>query len=103
MSFNRENVVWQSSDGTWSRGFFTVHEMWDVEDFDPEWDVEYDTSTFEWASVGHATEEAAYAAWDGANPGGSTVLEWTADPGTQARCARYDVMAADLRERAARR
>ena len=69
MSFNRENVTWQAPDGTWSLGFFEV--TWTGED--PEWDVEYG-SKFCWVTTGHATEDAAYAAWDGANPGGGDVM-----------------------------
>lgn len=100
MSFNRENVAWQSQDGTWNRGFYEV--LWVGED--PEWDVEYG-SDFEWVTTGHATEEASWAAWDGANPGGGWVVahsEETAD-----ECARYDKLAAacpstDATRRAAR-
>lgn len=73
MSFNRENVVWQSADGTWGRGFYESYSVgsYDDDDYDPEWDVDYDYDTFAWVSVGHATEEAARASWDGANPGTS--------------------------------
>ena len=68
MSFSRENVIWQSANGTWNRGFFSAHVWGD----DPEWDVEY-SDDFEWVSTGHPTEEAAWASWDGANPGGGWV------------------------------
>ena len=87
MSFNRENVVWQSEDGTWNRGFYEV--VWTGDD--PEWDVEYG-SDFEWVSTGHATEEAACNSWDGANPGGHWSVDYT--PETAAECARYDEKAA---------
>ena len=66
MSRNRENVVWPSRNGTWSRGFFDYYQTCD----DPEWDVEYDYDTFMWCSTGHPTMEAACAAWRGSNPGG---------------------------------
>ena len=56
MSFHRENVIWESADGTWSRGFFRVRWTGD----DPEWDVEYDYGSFEWVSTGHASERAAH-------------------------------------------
>lgn len=69
MSVNRENVVWKTRDNTWSIGFF---DFWQTGD-DYEWDVEYDHSTFNWCSTGHATKDEAEAAWRGANPGGSTV------------------------------
>lgn len=76
MSFNRENVVWQSANGTWNIGFYTVHESfwsYDDDDYDPEWDVNYDYDSFEWASTGHASKEDAYRAWKGANPGAFSV------------------------------
>lgn len=38
MSVNRENVIWQSADGTWNRGFY-AYDTWGE---DHEWDVEYD-------------------------------------------------------------
>jgi hypothetical protein len=71
MSCNRENVIWKSRDGTWGRGFY---DYWQTGE-DHEWDVEYDYSRFNFASVGHPSEEAAHASWHGANPGGSTIYE----------------------------
>lgn len=68
MSFHRENVVWQSADGTWNRGLYTAHEQFWVDNVDPEWDVDYDYSSFEWASTGHPTKQSAIDSWDGANP-----------------------------------
>ena len=75
MSYHRENVIWQSADGTWGRGFYENYptKSYDDDDYDSEWDVEYDYDRFSWVSVGHPTEQAAGASWDGANPGGSTV------------------------------
>lgn len=77
MSVNRENVTWQTEDGRWSIGF------WDFDyvggdDGDYEWDVEY-LDHFNFASTGHATEEAAYAAYtrENANPGGTVVYPWS--------------------------
>ncbi|HHH9443037.1 TPA: hypothetical protein ACP32N_005025 [Pseudomonas aeruginosa] len=70
MSFNRENVIWQSKDGTWNRAFY---EFWEDDtgddDFDPEWDVTYGED-FNWVSTGHLTLEAAEETWSGSNPGG---------------------------------
>ena len=40
---------------------------------DYEWDVEYDFSTFSWASGHHASQEEAIVSWHGANPGAHTV------------------------------
>lgn len=77
MSFNRENTIWQSPDGTWNRGFYEVFEMGSAfdEDHDPEWDVEYG-GDFWWVTIGHPTLESAHKAWDGANPGGYDELPY---------------------------
>lgn len=98
MSFHRENVIWQSPDGTWNLAFYRAHECWSSdEDYDPEWDVEYDYSSFSWLSRGHVSMDAARQSWNGANPGCSTEareasrvkeLESIADAYTQARHAR---------------
>ena len=91
MSFNRENVTWQSADGTWSTAFYVV--AWVDEDGDEEWDVEYDYSSFQtWNFAGRAsTADAAYrmATRNMANPGGTTVVPYT---GNQQECNRYDAM-----------
>lgn len=89
MSFHRENVIWQSKNGLWSRGFFAV--AWTDYDGDPEWDVEYDWDHFNWASTGHTTEDRAHQSWDGANPGGAIVVTWSEE--TADECASYDRMA----------
>ncbi len=91
MSFHRENVTWQSQDKTWSLGFFTVipGNTWD-EDYDPEWDVDYDFSSFEWVTSGHPTEDAAFEAWRGANPGGGSVVAYA---GHSKEAKAYDLMA----------
>lgn len=86
MSFHRENVIWESADGTWSRGFFRVRWTGD----DPEWDVEYDYGSFEWVSTGHASERAAHDSWRGSNPGGYDLVSYDNDPDL---CAEYDEMA----------
>lgn len=105
MSFNRENVVWQSGDGTWSRGFFTCYQL-DYsrdggDDPDPEWDVEYEHDSFQWASCGHPTEDAAVRSWNGANPRDCWTHEHSGGDDRLALC--YDVMAAELEDQGARR
>lgn len=70
MSLNRENVIWKS-EGKWYIGFFSC---W-VTGEDYEWDVDYDFSSFEWASGPHESGDEAMASWPGANPGGHTVYE----------------------------
>ena len=92
MSFHRENVIWQSADGKWSRGFYDFV----VTGEDPEWDVMY-LSTFNWVSVGHKTEEDANNAWDGANPGSMWVIAFDpSDPKSVPRAEEYDKLAKDF-------
>jgi len=75
MSFNRENIIWQSPDGTWNRGFFAVSWVDPSPDADPEWDVEYDYDDFEWLATGLGSEDAAWKSWKGANPGGYNLAD----------------------------
>jgi hypothetical protein len=75
VSVNRENVIWQSEDGTWSRGFYDYVTTGD----DYEWDVEY-LDSFMWVRTGLRSEDAAHDAWDGANPGGYSVARWSETP-----------------------
>lgn len=93
MSCNRENVLWQSKDGTWNRAFYECFDVGDPddEDWDYEWDVEYGED-FEWLSLGQATKDAAMNAWDGSNPGGWDECAYAGHP---AECDRYDVKAAE--------
>lgn len=81
MSHTRENTTWQSANGTWNIGFYEFHETGYGEDWDPEWDVEYNDDAFWFASTGHRTTDEAYAAYtrEHPNPGGTTVLEYTAE------------------------
>jgi hypothetical protein len=78
VSYNRENTVWQSRDGSWNVGFYDYVSTgsYDDEDFDPEWDVEY-LDNFSWVSADHPTQESASNAWDGANPGGSSIIPYS--------------------------
>lgn len=89
MSCNRENVVWKTSGGTWSIGFFAYHQYGD----DHEWDVEYDYSRFFWAATGYPSEQAAIAAWPGANPGAHLIIS---DPNAD-EVPSYDRMAEEYR------
>ena len=91
MSFYRENVVWESADGTWSRGFY--HVRWTGDD--PEWDVEYDFNSFDWVSTGHSDENAAHNSWRGANPGGYTEYPYE---GNEETCDEFDAMAEECGE-----
>jgi hypothetical protein len=79
VSKNRENVVWQSENGLWSIGFYTVlhpGNAWEDDDYDDEWDVDYDFDSFEWGNSGFSTVEAAMRSWNGPNPGGTTQISW---------------------------
>lgn len=93
MSFNRENVIWQSPDGTWNRAFFDHYSTasYDDDDYDPEWDVEY-TDSFEWVSTGHSTKSQAERSWGGANPGGQSTYEFGDD--TKDDIAEFELQAA---------
>jgi len=78
MSFNHENVVWQSKDGLWNIGLFkrvpTSENTWD-NDYDPEWDDDFDFSVFSYVRTGFGTEERAMAAYS-PNPGSHTVVPY---------------------------
>jgi hypothetical protein len=79
MSCDRENIIWQSRDGTWNRAFYDYYETnTDDPDRDYEWDVEY-TDEFNWVVTGLASEDAAHEAWDGANPGGYSLYDTPSD------------------------
>lgn len=106
MSHHHENVIWQSADGTWSRGFFQRERSFGShnEDDDPEWDDDYDYDTFEWVSAGHRTASEAAAAWHGSNPGGHNEYSYRpGDPDSVGRIDRFDDMAAVLYEAEAAR
>jgi hypothetical protein len=105
MSVYRENVIWQSPNGTWNRGFHPIshHEcgMSDSCENAPEhdWCAEFDHDSFEWVSGGHATEAQAAESWTGSNPGGHTGCAY--DPNDKAsrdQVAHYEDMAAVLCE-----
>lgn len=93
MSFNWENVIWQSKDRTWSIGLFeriSNGDSWDS-DYDAEWDDDYDQNKFHFASTGHATPESAKSAWKGTNPGGHTSIPW--EKGNFEEIKQYELMA----------
>ncbi|MEU5385960.1 hypothetical protein [Kitasatospora cineracea] len=90
MSLNRENVTWQTENGTWSIGFYDYEEPCEPdEDYSYEWDVEYTRNRFGWLSTGHPDWGSAMAAYCeyNANPGGGTILRRTPDNAAEiARC-----------------
>ena len=76
MSLHRRVVVWAAEDGTWSFGAYDFDTLtngpFKGDDFNPEWDVAYDTSAFWFAGTGFPSSDAAceegYHAQE-ANPG----------------------------------
>lgn len=92
MSLHRENVTWQSADGTWNLGFYEI--VWQGSG-DPEWDVEYGDA-FWWVTTGHPTEDDATRAWEGCNPGGTSVLAYSVE--AAAECLMYDEKAKRVKE-----
>lgn len=76
MSRNHENVIWQSKDKTWSVGLFYKERLYSNDAYEAE-DDEYDYAKFEFASVGHATEDSAMRSYPGPNTGGGTVISYT--------------------------
>ena len=97
MSHNRENVIWQSPNGTWNRGFFSFV----VTGPDDEWDVEYNHREFSWVATGLPNENAARDAWHGANPGGHHRLPW--DEKNRTEIERYEQMATVLEHQQSKR
>ncbi|WP_282795754.1 hypothetical protein [Streptomyces sp. CC224B] len=100
MSYNRDNVTWQSANGTWNIGFWRFEYTGDGtdEDFDAEWDVEYSHDGFWFLSTGHATPEAAMDAYCQEEPNpGMTLLIPQDDPQAADDIARYEALAADFK------
>lgn len=76
MSYNHENIVWQSEDGTWSIGFYTRIPGLARVNYDDEWDDDYDYNSFQFVSQGHRTEVSAENSWTGPNPGSHNVMDY---------------------------
>lgn len=91
-------VLWQSADQSWNFGLYTKldqalwHRPADPAMWDDNTDAEFDETTFEWVSTGHATSDDALRAWTGPSPGG---FQYTRHiPQVAAACAELDAMAA---------
>lgn len=93
MSFYRENVIWEASDGKWNLGFFTVVEgnqdFFDY-DFNAEVEVEYDYNSFEWVSEGYTSAEDALKSFAGDTPANGNIVP---QENNEELCSRYDLMA----------
>lgn len=97
MSFNRENVIWQSEDGNYYRGFFTV--TWvgsEADGYDPEWDVEYDMSSFDIVSGPVVPQDDALKIWLRVNPGHHFFVPYRKD--TNEETKKYDRMFVDAQK-----
>lgn len=101
MSFNRENVIWQSPDGTWNRGFYDFYSTGESDDpdYDSEWGVDY-TDQFVRVRTGFRSQAAAEAYQPWGNPGGHT--EVPATPENAAVIERLDDEAAKTYDAATR-
>lgn len=102
MSKNRENVTWQSPNGTWNLGFFKVlSNSFDEDSYDSEWNVDYDYDVFEWVSIGHSSARAADDSWNGPNPGTGRIVtdsEAVAEFDVMAKCYLNPAFAKKLQE-----
>lgn len=78
MSRYWENVTWQNEAGRWGIGFYKrVSGFGSANpDYDSEWEDQFDTTEFHFASTGHTSEASATKSWRGVNPGHSDVYEW---------------------------
>lgn len=95
MSYHWENVVWQSRDGLWNRGYFKRISMadspnaWNDEDYDSEWDDEFNGNEFE-AVCTNVTYEKAVDYTPFSNPGHFSEVPYK---GNSKECKALDLMA----------
>lgn len=94
MSFNRENVSWESKNGKWNIGFYSFYSTGaqDGDEEDSEWDVDYSWDSFWFVSTGHNTKMEAMNAYlrQHGNPDGGQTSQYK---GNSAENKRYDAMA----------
>ena len=98
MSYYWENVIWQSKDGSWNRGYFHRISMasspsaWNDDEYgyDSEWDDEFDFSYFDYLSTGMSSKDAAWDFEPQGNPGSANVIPYA---GNSKHCKHYDLMA----------
>lgn len=91
MSYYRLNVIWQSKDGSWSRGFFKrmPGNTTDPE-YCEEWDAEFSDDEFDYLKTGIRTREAAEDWCPTANPGTFTLIPYR---GNSKSCKELDQLA----------
>lgn len=92
MDSETENVIWQSKNGTWSRGFF-YHDNPDSHDSSDGSD--YDFAKFVWVTTGHPTRQEASDAGPYTTPESSYVVNYK---GNSQQVKIYDHMALELRD-----
>lgn len=98
MSYHWENIIWQSKNGLWNRGFYARISnessplTWEdsEEGYDSEWDDEFDYNRFDYVSLGYGSEEQA-ARWEPTgNPGSYTTMQYR---GNSKHCNALDQLA----------
>lgn len=98
MSYHWENVIWQSKDGSWNRGYSKRISManspsaWEDPDYgyDAEWDDEFDGSEFDHLKTGMRTLEDAHDFTPSGNPGTHVEIPYK---GNSRSCKELDLMA----------
>jgi len=96
MSYHWENVIWQSKDGSWNRGYYKRISMASTggyydEEYDSEWDDDFDFTGFDYLQTGFRSENDADRYQPHGNPGGAT--EVYPYKGNSKECKRLDQLA----------
>ena len=103
MSVNRENAIWASPTGGYKMGLYSLeYTNMDSPDFDYEWDVEYDYSSFSNVIIGTSADNCIeiYCRSE-ANAGGYNIYDATDD--NAKTIERFEAMHNSLKERIASR
>lgn len=94
MSYHWENVIWQSKDGSWNRGFYERISMgssrWDDENYDSEWDDDFNFESFDYLKTGFRSEEDAANWKPTGNPGSFSLMAYA---GNSKECKALDQLA----------
>lgn len=90
MSKYHDVVTWQSTNGTWSVGFYERMSGGFNDDGDDEWGDEFNQNEFEYAKGGYRSEDEALRYAPYPNPGGYT--SYPLDRATDADRAEFDEM-----------
>lgn len=97
MSYFWDNVIWQSKDGSWNRGYLKRisgenNSHFEDEDYGycSEWDDDFDSTEFDCVSTGLRTFDAALDYAPHGNPGTHTEIAYN---GNSRSCKELDLMA----------